>query len=168
SLGRRMTPDYVAIKESWTAGEVLEYLRKVGGRHESINQLYVINDAGALVAFARLRDIVIAEPVTRVQVLLHPHPSPLRATDDQENAVAAFQKYDFTMLPVVNSKNILVGGVTIDDVLDVAQREATEDIQRLGGSEALDEPYLQITMQQMVRKRAPWLVILFLSEMLTT
>jgi cation transporter-like permease len=92
----------------------------------------------------------------------------LRATDDQETAVAAFKKYDATILPVVDSKDVLVGVVTVDDVLDVAEREATEDIQKLGGVEALDAPYLKIDLMGMVRKRAPWLVILFLSEMLTS
>src|SRR5437879_9956409 len=92
----------------------------------------------------------------------------LRAAADQETAVAAFKKYDSTILPVVDSKGVLVGVVTVDDVLDVAEREATEDIQKLGGMAALDAPYLRIGIAQMVRKRAPWLVILFLSEMLTT
>jgi magnesium transporter len=92
----------------------------------------------------------------------------LRATDDQETAVAAFKKYDSTILPVVDSKDVLVGVVTVDDVLDVAEREATEDMQKMGGMEALDAPYLKIALFGMVRKRAPWLVILFFSEMLTT
>jgi magnesium transporter len=92
----------------------------------------------------------------------------LRATDDQETAVASFKKYDATILPVVDSKDVLVGVVTVDDVLDVAEREATEDIQKLGGVEALDLPYLKTDTFGMVRKRAPWLVILFLSEMLTS
>jgi magnesium transporter len=92
----------------------------------------------------------------------------LRATDNQETAVAAFKKYDSTILPVVDSKDVLVGVVTVDDVLDVAERAATEDIQKLGGMEALDAPYLRIDTLGMVRKRAPWLIILFLSEMLTS
>src|SRR5262249_26114238 len=80
----------------------------------------------------------------------------------------AFKKYDRTVLPVIDSKEVLVGAVTVDDVLDVAEKEATEDIQKLGGMEALGAPYLSIDLPAMVRKRAPWLVILFLSEMLTT
>jgi magnesium transporter len=168
SIGRRMTPDYVAVKESWKVADVLAHLRKEGRNKESFNQLYAVNEKGELVAFVRLREIILADPETPLVELLEPHPSPLRAMDDQEAAIAAFQKYDYTILPVVDSRGILVGVVTVDDVLDLAQREATEDIQRLGGSEALDEPYLNVTMQRMIRKRAPWLVILFLSEMLTT
>jgi magnesium transporter len=92
----------------------------------------------------------------------------LRATDDQETAVAAFKKYDRTILPVVDSNEVLVGVVTVDDVLDVAEQEATEDIQKLGGSEALDAPYLKINLFSMVQKRAGWLSILFVSEMFTS
>jgi magnesium transporter len=92
----------------------------------------------------------------------------LRATDDQETAVASFKKYDVTMLPVVDSAEVLVGVVTVDDVLDVAEKEATEDIQRLGGVQALDAPYLKTSVIAMVKKRAPWLAILFVGEMLTS
>src|SRR5436190_21364316 len=88
----------------------------------------------------------------------------VREADDQETAIATFKKYDVTMLPVVDSKGVLVGVVTVDDVLDLAEKEATEDIQKLGGMEALDAPYLRINIAGMVRKRAPWLVILFFSE----
>src|SRR5207249_8667505 len=91
----------------------------------------------------------------------------LQATDDQETAVAVFRREDRTALPVVNSKAVLVGIVTIDDVLDVAEEEATEDMQKIGGLEALDEPYMQIAFGRMVKKRAGWLVLLFLGEMLT-
>ena len=88
-------------------------------------------------------------------------------TDSQEEAVNVFRKYDRTALPVVDSNGVLVGIVTIDDMLDVAEEEATEDIQKLGGMEALDEPYMRIPLWRMVKKRAGWLIILFLGEMLT-
>src|SRR5213076_3376673 len=91
----------------------------------------------------------------------------LHATDDQESAVAAFKKYDRTILPVLDSSDVLVGVLTVDDVLDVAEKEATEDIQKLGGMEALDAPYLTISLHSMIRKRAGWLSILFISEMFT-
>jgi magnesium transporter len=168
SIGRRMTHEYVAIQVSWTVNDVLAHLRKVGCDRESFNQLYVVDNRGRLVDSARLRNIVVSELNTSVSELLD-HQSPaLRATDDQETAVAAFKKYDRTILPVVDSNDVLVGVVTVDDVLDVAEKEATEDIQKIGGVEALGAPYLQIELPQMIRKRAPWLVILFLSEMLTT
>ncbi|HVV01977.1 MAG TPA: magnesium transporter, partial [Verrucomicrobiae bacterium] len=168
SIGRRMTPEYVAIQHSWTVGDVLAHLRKVGRDRESFNQLYVVDDKGRLVDSVRLKNLVLSEldkPVS--QILDHQSPA-LRAADDQETAVAAFKKYDRTILPVVDSNEVLVGVVTVDDVLDVAEQEATEDIQKLGGMEALDAPYLRIDLFSMVRKRAGWLSILFISEMFTS
>jgi len=116
----------------------------------------------------RLRNLVVAPLQMSVLELLENQQIFLRASDDQETAVAAFKKYDATILPVVDSKDVLVGVVTVDDVLDVEECDATEDIQKLGGVEALEAPYLKIDLMGMVRKRAPWLVILFLSEMLTS
>ena len=168
SIGRRMTPHYVAIQQNWTVAEVLAHLREEKDKIDSMSQLYVVDSKGHLVDYVRLRNLVVAPLQMSVLELLENQQISLRATDDQETAVAAFKKYDSTILPVVDSKDVLVGVVTVDDVLDVAEREATEDIQKLGGVEALDAPYLKIDLMGMVRKRAPWLVILFLSEMLTS
>ena len=144
SIGRRMTPEYVAIKKTWTVDEVLAHLRREGRKRESLNQLYVVDEKGKLVDWVRLRNLVVAEPPTPVVELLENRNLALRATDDQETAIAAFKKYDVTILPVVDVKDVLVGVVTVDDVLDLAEKEATEDIQKLGGMEALDAPYLKI------------------------
>src|SRR5437016_1225175 len=167
SIGRRMTPEYIAIQQSWTVAEVFAHLRKVGRERESLNQLYVVDEKGRLVDSVRLRNLVVAEVNTPVGELFDHQVFALRATDDQETAVAAFKKYDRTILPVLDSKDVLVGVVTVDDVLDVAEQEATEDIQKMGGMEALDAPYLKIAMLSMVKKRAGWLSILFISEMFT-
>lgn len=168
SIGRRMSPGYVAIQQNWTVAEVLAQLRREAHKRDAMNQLYVVDAKGHLVDYVRLRNIVVSPVQMSVLELLENQQIFLRATDDQETAVAAFKKYDVTILPVVDSQQVLVGVVTVDDVLDVAEKEATEDIQKLGGMEALDAPYLRIGIGEMVRKRAPWLVILFLSEMLTT
>ena len=168
SIGRRMTPHYVAIQQNWTVAEVLAHLREEKDKIDSMSQLYVVDAKGHLVDYVRLRNLVISPLQMSVLELLENKQIFLRATDDQEAAVAAFKKYDATILPVVDSKDVLVGVVTVDDVLDVAEREATEDIQKIGGVEALDLPYLKTDIFGMVRKRAPWLVILFLSEMLTS
>ncbi len=168
SIGRRMTPEYIAIQQSWTVDGVLAHLRKSAKeKRESISQLYVVDEKGRLVDSVRLRNLVVAEPSTPVVELLDAQPLSLRATDDQETAVALFKKYDRTILPVVDSKDVLLGVVTVDDILDVAEKEATEDIQKLGGVEALGAPYLTIDLRSMIRKRAPWLIILFVGEMLT-
>ncbi|MFO1489213.1 MAG: magnesium transporter [Verrucomicrobiota bacterium] len=167
SIGRRMTPAYIAVKQNWTVAEVLEHLRRERDKSDAVNQLYVVDDRGRLVDFVRLRELVVADAATPVTELLQHQNLALNATDDQEAAVAAFKKYDSTILPVVDGKGVIVGVVTVDDVLDLAEKEATEDIQKLGGVEALDAPYLKIGMLSMVKKRAGWLSALFLGEMLT-
>jgi magnesium transporter len=167
SIGRRMTPEYIAIQQNWTVADVLAHLRKVGKGRDALNQLYVVDNQGRLVDSVRLRNVVVEELNTPVVELLDHQPVTLKATDDQETAVATFKKYDRTVLPVIDSKDVLVGAVTVDDVLDVAEKEATEDIQKMGGMEALEAPYLKIGMLSMIRKRAGWLAILFVGEMLT-
>jgi magnesium transporter len=169
SIGRRMTPEYIAIKNNWTVGDCLVHLRREGkNREEVLSQMYVVDEKDRLVDMVRLRNLVVADMQTPVTDLLEGQVYPLKASDDQETAIARFKKYDMTMLPVIDSQGVLVGVLTVDDVLDLIERETTEDIQKLGGSEALDEPYLTIALSGMIRKRAPWLIILFLSEMLTT
>jgi len=168
SIGRRMTPDYVAVQQHWTVAEALEHLRQQPDKRDSIAQLYVVNEGGQLLDFIRLRDLVVSQPQMPLINLMEHSNLALRATDDQETAVAAFKKYDVTILPVVDRRSVLVGVVTVDDVLDVAEREATEDIQKLGGLEALDTPYLRTKIVEMLKKRAPWLSILFVSEMFTS
>src|SRR6478736_3270832 len=167
SIGRRMTPHYVAVQQNWTVTEVLAHLREQPEKRDTIGHLYVVDAKGRLVDFVRLRNIVVAPIQMSVLELLENRQIFLRATDDQETAVAAFRKYDVTILPVVDSKDVLVGVVTVDDVLDVAEREATEDMQKMGGVEALDAPYLRISMFEMIKKRAGWLAVLFVGEMLT-
>jgi magnesium transporter len=166
SIGRLMTPEYIAIKPHWTVEQVLTHLRKFGRDRETLNVVYVV-DEGVLVDDIRLREILLADPEKTVDELMDRSWVALRATDDQETAVAMFRKHDRVALPVVDSEGKLLGIVTVDDVLDVAEEEATEDIQKLGGSQAFDEPYLDISIGDMIRKRAPWLALLLFGEMLT-
>jgi magnesium transporter len=167
SIGRLMTPDYVAIRETWPMEQVLAHVRRYGSDSETLNILYVVDDHGKLLDDVRIREVLLAAPDKQVADLMDRELVALNATDDQETAVAAFRRYDRTALPVVDSSGVLVGIVTVDDVLDVAEEEATEDIQKLGGSEALEDPYLAVGLLTLVRKRASWLIILFLGEMLT-
>jgi magnesium transporter len=167
SIGRRMTPEYMAIQHNWNVGEVLGALRKHGRESETLNQLYVIDEKGRLIDYVRLRNLVISPLETPVSEILENKFHVLRATDDQETAIAAFKKYDKTMLPVLDSHDKLVGVLTVDDVLDLVEKENTEDIQKMGGMEALDAPYLSIGIFSMIKKRAGWLSILFVGEMLT-
>lgn len=168
SVGRLMTPDFIAVRDDWTVPQVLEYIRQVGQDSETLNVLYVLDDKGRLIDDVRIREFLLRPITARVRDLRDNVFVALKVTDNQREVVQLFRKYDRTVLPVTDSDGKLVGIVTVDDVLDVAEREATQEIQRLGGSEAFDEPYLAITLPRMIRKRAPWLIILFLSEMLTT
>lgn len=167
TIGRLMTPDYVRVRRDWTVEQVLNHIRRHGQDSETLNVIYVIDDDGVLIDDIRIRNILLAPPQTPVSDIMDNRFVALKATDDQETAIAVFKREDRYVLPVTDTTGVLIGIVTLDDVLDVAEEEATEDIQKIGGMEALDEPYMEIALVSMVRKRAGWLVILFLGEMLT-
>jgi magnesium transporter len=167
SIGRLMTPHYVAVREQWTIGEVLDYVRTHGRDSETLNMLYVVDDHDQLIDDIRIREVLLTAADVRVADLMDRRFVALKATDDQATAVAAFRQHDRTALPVTDTAGMLIGIVTIDDVLDVAEAAATREIQRIGGSEALDEPYMRISFVKMIQKRAGWLTALFLGEMLT-
>jgi magnesium transporter len=167
SIGRLMTPDYVAVRKEWTIKRVLDHVRTHGKDSETLNVIYVVDDAHALIDDLRIREILLAPLHTHVADVMDKRFVALRVTDDKTTAVDVFRKYDRTALPVIDAHGALVGIVTIDDVLDIAEEEATRELQKFGGLEALDEPYVATPLWAMVRKRASWLVILFLSEMLT-
>nr|WP_240935492.1 magnesium transporter [Hymenobacter sp. HDW8] len=167
SVGRLMTPDYIAIRESWTVQQVLDYIRRHGGQSETINLLYVTDGRGVLIDDISIREVLLADPSKRVSELMDRRFVHLQTMQDQEEAIEVFRKNDRVALPVVNDEGVLFGIVTIDDILDIREEEDTEDIQKLGGSQALDEPYLSIPLLGMVRKRAGWLVILLIGEMFT-
>jgi magnesium transporter len=168
SVGRLMTPDYIAIRENWTVQQVLDFVRQHGGQSETLNMLYVTDVRGKLIDDIRIREVLLAAPTTRVRDLMDHRFVQLTAGQDQEEAIDVFRRNDRVALPVVSpDQGILLGIVTLDDILSIREEEDTEDIQKFGGSEALDEPYLTIPLLQLVQKRAGWLVVLFLGELLT-
>jgi magnesium transporter len=167
SVGRLMTPDFVMVKDDWTVHRALEHIRQFGVDSETLHVIYVVNDAGELIDDVRIREFLLRPLTAKICEFRNHSYACLKATDSESEAIKAFRKYDRTALPVADSEGKLVGIVTVDDVLDVAEREATSEMQKMGGTQAFDEPYLQISFQQMVRKRAPWLIVLFLGEMLT-
>jgi magnesium transporter len=167
SIGRLMTPDYVRVKPGWTVAEALAHVRVYGDDSETLNVVYVTGPGGVLIDDLRIRQLLTVDPQTRIEALMDRAFVALNVGDAQETAVAQFRRHDRTALPVVDGFGVLVGIVTVDDVLDVQEREATEDIQMLGGVQALDEPYLQVPIWTMVRKRGTWLVILLFGGMLT-
>jgi len=167
SVGRLMTPHYVAVRPNWSVRQVLDYVREHGHDSETLNMVYVVDDRGVLVDDIRMRSFLLAPLMQQVSELMDNRFVALKATDTRETAVALFRRADLPALPVTDSDGILIGIVTVDDVLDVAEAEATREIQKIGGSEALDEPYMEISFGRMVKKRAGWLVVLFLGELLT-
>jgi magnesium transporter len=167
SVGRLMTPDYLAVKPEWSIEEVLNYIRNNGKDKETISILYVVNEKEKLIDDVRIRDILLAEFNQQIHDLMDENYIALNVYDDQETAVEIFKKYDRVALPVVDSFGVLLGIVTVDDVLDVAEEEATEDIHKLAGVTALEEAYSTISLYEMIKKRAGWLALLFVGEMFT-
>ena len=167
SVGRLMTPDYVYVYEHDTVEDVLNTIRKFAKNTETIDVIYVINDKGELLDDIRIKDFIMASPEKRVDEIMDHRFIALHADDDQEVANQAFKMNNRVALPVVSKSNKLLGIVTIDDVLWVANEEFSEDMQKMGGTEALDEPYLETPFFKLIKKRAGWLIVLFLGEFLT-
>jgi magnesium transporter len=167
SVGRLMTPDYIAVNSDWTLAEVLEHIRQVGRDSETIDVIYVVNDRGEFVDDMRIREVILASPERVVSDIIDNRYIFLKVTDDQEEAYQIFKMNNRMALPVLGDNNILLGIVTIDDVLWVASEEFSEDIQKIGGTEALDEPYLEMPILKLFKKRVTWMVVLFIGEMLT-
>ncbi|MBN9400914.1 MAG: magnesium transporter ['Candidatus Kapabacteria' thiocyanatum] len=166
SVGRLMTPDYVIVKKHWTVQQALDHIRNYGKDSETLNMLYV-TEHGTLIDEIHIREILLSRPESLIEDLMDEKCPSLLATDDQETAVQAFKKLDRFALPVIDSDGKLLGIVTLDDVLDVAEAQATEEMQKFGGVEALEEPYISVPLMELVRKRATWLVVLFLGGFLT-
>lgn len=167
SVGRLMTPDYAAIKPEWKIEDTMKYIRENAEDKETLNIVYVVDEKGKLIDDIKIREFILASPVGHVSDLMDRNFVALNVNDDQEYAVEVFKKYDRIALPVVDTHGVLIGIVTVDDVLDVAEEEATEDIQKIGGLEALEESYSRIPVFNLLKKRAGWLGLLFIGEMLT-
>lgn len=167
SVGRLMTPDYVAVKKDWTVTRVLSHIRRYGKNSETIDVVYVIDKDGVLLDDIRIREILLADPEARIGDLTDQRLIALKASDHQEEAINIFRMNNRVALPVVDDNNVLLGIVTVDDILWIANEEYTEDIHKIGGTQALDEPYLDMPILGLFKRRIGWLVVLFLGEMLT-
>lgn len=167
SVGRLMTPDYVTVKKEWRIEQVLEHIRRFGINSETIDVIYVIDDKGVLLDDLRIRKVLLAPADALVSDLTDDRLISLNANDPQETAIELFRLNNRVALPVVDDEDILLGIVTVDDILWLAKEEYTEDIQKIGGTEALDEPYLDTPLIRLYKKRIGWLVVLFMGEMLT-
>ncbi|UCJ05353.1 magnesium transporter [Chitinophaga pendula] len=167
SVGRIMTPEYIAVQEDWTVKHVLEHIREHGKDSETIDVIYVVDEKGTLLDDFRIREFLLVAQDTVVHTLMDDRFVSLHVNDDQEEAIQIFRMENRVALPVVDDNGLLLGIVTIDDMLWIANEEHTEDIQKIGGTEALDEPYLDMPLLKLVKKRIGWLIVLFIGEMLT-
>jgi magnesium transporter len=167
TAGRYMTPNYASIRPEMTAREALEHIRRTGQGKETLSIVYIIDADGTLVEDLRLGSLVLADPETRVTEIKDPPLVCILATSPREEVLRLFEKYDRIALPVTDADRKMLGIITVDDILDVAEEQATRDIQKIGGMEALDAPYDQVGFWSMVKKRGGWLSALFLGEMLT-
>jgi magnesium transporter len=167
SVGRLMTPDYVRIMPDWTIAKAIAHIREYGRDAETVHWIFIVDDKRRLIDDLHIRKILLADPDAKVADLIDDRYISLKATDDQEEAVRIMNRYDRTALPVVDSLGRLLGIITYDDIADVAAEEATEDMQKLAGMEALDYPYMQTRFVEMLKKRGVWLSILAVVQIAT-
>lgn len=160
SIGRLMTPEYLSLRPEWTVAEALDHIRKHGAEAETLHILYVTDHRRRLLDEIRIREILQVETDTKISDLMDDSAVALNAHDDREEAVRMMERYDMSVLPVVDRDNVLVGIVTFDDVADVAEEEVTEDIQKAAAMSPLEASYSETTILGLVQKRAPWLIAL--------
>jgi magnesium transporter len=167
SVGRLMTPDYLSVRPEWPVSEVLLYIRERGSLSDTLSVFFVCDEAGLLIGNINVGDLLLADPNATADTICDKNVVVLHPQDDQEVAANLFHRHGRPVLPVVDAAGILIGIVTMDDALEVAREEATEDIQKLGAVAALEEPYLKAPLARLIQSRALWLVVLFVGEMMT-
>src|SRR5690606_17764991 len=160
SVGRLMTPDYVAVKPEWTVEQSLQHIRARGKDSETINRIYVVDDNWRLLDDIQLRYFIIAPPETRVSELMDYTVVSLSAFSDREEAAALIQRYDQSALPVIDSEGVLIGIVTVDDLLDVVEQEVTEDFHRVASIEPIRISVTQASIGELYRARVVWMLVL--------
>jgi magnesium transporter len=167
SVGRIMTPFYIQAYPNQTVGELLQQIKKHGKKAETLNLIYVVDNDQKLIDDIRIGVVLMADTGATIESIMDWQFTCLKSNMNQEEAIVLFEKYDKTALPVITEQGVLVGIVTIDDIVDVIEKRDTEDIQKFGGLEALELPYRDTPILTMIKKRAGWLVILFIGEMFT-
>lgn len=167
SVARLINTQFATINTDITIGQASEHLRKNHKDTETANVIYVTDNEGKLIDDIPVRRFVLNEPTKKITEILDGSCVSLKLTDTKEDAVAKFKEYDRTVLPVTNEENILLGVLTVDDVLDAAEQRDTKEIQNFGGVVGLDYPYVKTGFFALIKKRATWLIVLFVGEMLT-
>lgn len=167
SVARLINTEFVTIKKEMSIEDAMDHLRKYHQDSETANVIYVVDNEGKLIDDVPIRRLVLNEPAKKVEDIMDGFYVKLNLNDSKETAVDVFKQYDRAALPVTNDHNVLLGVITVDDVLDVEEERNTKEMQRFGGVESLDYPYMKTSFFQLIRKRAGWLVFLFLGEMFT-
>lgn len=167
SVARIINTDFVTIDKGMTIEEARLHLLKFHKDTETANVIYVVDNEGKLIDDVPVRRLILNEPQKKIEAILDGYCTSLKINDSKGSAIQKFKEYDRVVLPVTNEKDILLGVVTIDDVMDVAEQKDTAEIQKFGGIEELDYPYVRTSFFSLLKKRAGWLIILFLGEMLT-
>ncbi|AGD98033.1 Mg2 transporter [Blattabacterium sp. (Blatta orientalis) str. Tarazona] len=169
SVGRLMIPYYLAVQDTWSVQEVLDYIRKEGKNSDVIEIVYIVNQKGKLVDDIKIQEFLLVDTATKVADLMDGrYTAALSVIDTEEEATKIFSMNNRVSLPVIDDQKILLGIVTIDDILWVVNENYREDIQKIGGMEALNQSYLNVPLSKLIKKRAGWLTLLFIGEMLTT
>ncbi|MGI6621377.1 MAG: magnesium transporter [Bacillota bacterium] len=164
SAGGIMTLDYIAVREDWNVNRVINHFRKVGSKATVTNYIYVVDGQGRLVGVTSLKEVLLSDPRTLVSDIMYTKVVSVPVEAHQQEAAKLVSSYDFVALPVTDNTGRLVGVIAVDDILDVIEEEDTEDIHRLGGSLPLDEPYLNSSMFDLIKKRIGWLLVLFMGQ----
>lgn len=167
SIGRLMTPHYIKARPDWTVKKVLHQIKEFGERAETLNFVYVVDEQNRLTDDLRIGQLLMVDENTVLSTLMDNSFVSITSTQKLEEGLKTFEKYEREALPIVSEHGVLVGIVTFDDIMDKIAERDTEDIHKFGGSEGLDLSYTETNLFTMVRKRAGWLVILFVGEMLT-
>ncbi len=167
SAGSIMTVEYVDLKENLTVEQAIERIRKVGVDSETINICYVLDAQRTLVGTVSLRYLLLSGKDAIISDIMNEHVIAINTLMDQEEAARQFQKYDFTAMPVVDNENRLVGIITVDDIVDILQEEATEDIEKMAAIVPSDKPYMRTGVWETWKKRIPWLLLLMVSATFT-
>jgi magnesium transporter len=167
SIARLMTPLYIQVKEYFTVKQVFNHIKKYGTKAETLSYIFVVDDQNKLIDDLKIGQLLLAEDDTKVSELMDRNFISLTTTTKIEDAFEVFDKYDRNTLPIVTENGILVGIVTIDDILDRMKLRDSEDIQKFGGMEELDVSYTQAPLFELIKKRAGWLIVLFIGEMFT-
>ncbi|KQL53151.1 magnesium transporter [Heyndrickxia shackletonii] len=167
TAGRLATVDYIAARINWTVDQTLQHIRKVGQEAEIVSYIYVVGSRGELVGVVSLKEIILAKSGTKLEEIIQGDPISVSVDMDQQDAAEILSKYDLVAIPVVAQDHRMIGILTVDDLIDVIHEEATEDFQKLGGSQPLDEPYFKNSIWNLYRKRIGWLLVLFIAEAYT-